>query len=71
MKKIIYLLFVTLLSSFLIVSCGSSSSDDGLDNTVKTVTLPSGTEKSITLASDAKPEIIPGCESGLRVPGCK
>jgi hypothetical protein len=70
MKKIISLLFATLLSSFLIVSCGSSS-DDG-DKKVENVNIPgSSAKQSTALASqDTKPEVIPACESGKLVPGC-
>jgi uncharacterized protein YcfL len=69
MKKIISLLFATLLSSFLIIGCGSSSGDS--DEKAKTVSMPgSSTEQSTALASkDTKP-VISGCDSGLEVPGC-
>lgn len=73
MKKTISLLFATLLSSFLIVGCGSSSSD-GDNNKAGTVSIPGSSAKqstALTSKDTTKPtKVISACESGKLVPGC-
>ena len=69
MKKTISLLFVALLSSFLIIGCGSSSSDS--DEKAETLNMPGTSSKQSTAiaSKDTKP-VIAGCDYGQKMPGC-